>query len=1749
MGLCSLPVQVWAAPKGLAEAVSHVADFVAAAPGGNEASRPQEDTDPEPFPLRQAVSHGQAESLVEAHDSEAVSHLPGIAVRPQVQVHAHAEVTLTPPAMLPPDPGEHTGLTPSEPCREDPLLGPLGELALDAAEVETTGPGVALDVPVILAAAGYRIAHATAGVLFPSHVGALEGQVRSASADMLCECGDQLTPVYPQVAPGFATFVASPAWFAEAKLVVAFLDARAVRGQAFAIVLSFPTTVQEINRVAGLSSVAAHDIFVSGQPLPLDEHVEVALPTGSLIRMLPPGSKPLWAAPLAFALWHPHYWPSGALVPRTRDSACALVLHSSGKYLYGRFCSDDWANQNGIASLVGVPLAEVRMQAADPAEMLPYVYRGAPVRGVIAVFERRPERDNQGRQLPYVVFLDSRPLGFDFNFVVCEQLSLSIDWLLQYLQQPPPAGWRLVVKGGQRQQDRVDFFPGEVLILGFQRCAEDAEEQPESEAGFSSDPEQDADSDSGGGHGSDSSTRSRSRDHTSEPHSKSEDRSYQGLFTPPDDSKHLSHMQRDALPFAELGPLSSLAAAASSGALQVQAITVKCCLKLLQSLKPVAPYVKCRVPDFSGQESAVPRRNDGGGRTLPSLPALRDIGDRSPRRPVAPEFCVTPQSPVPAVPLPTVRALFAVLIEGYWPEFVPLTLPVPCDIAWAMSELQTHRLPVTKRLFPKLVPVPFQPAPGFAIFLAAPRWPKAEVEVLLDCRSFSGQLHAAFLPPVVNAALLRSKAGIAWWRNAAVWIEPYVRPAQGDEAIRLYPGSVVVFLESESPPPLLGDLATMLRSGDCWDHLAPMPFLFDPALWILSDEGAFRFAIEGARPRRFVLAHVLEYDPSRLVAIAPEPPIRDFCDQGATTDAVLIVSQRVPIDRAWGSGACIVVIDQRPLLLGVTWTFVNNGLFSIGRFAADLPRRCPPGYQLAFTGALPVAGTDSLRVADATCLVVEFVPMLPPRRIDASSSPSSGSWVSTLRSSDDDSTSSGSSSSESDSGPPAGPPPPRPSPASRQLHRSAQVALTAVVLATCPLPLEAHGLTESRPICVAEVMPGHLIPESWLHAAIALAIFWYAWRALRAVSCKVADDPSFGDGVHWMMNCLCTATRLLQTPHFAMPRDLARLLQRDDFEDGLEDLPPQEAAVTFAILSPEYAPEFVTVTLQLPCTWGEAEPFLPPARATGPNVRFPHLFPAAQQHIPGFVLLTAAPRWDPHANVVCLNSIDIDGRVFAVFAPSYVDREGLCRLAALPSGLDYDVFVEGDDQPMARDYEVHLSQGMQVVFVEAGQVPTGGHALPVLLLSPANWDETFAFPEPALYDSYCIATAARHALCSCDFGRPWRVKRNIASTVGLAHQRFHVLPANPPVRDIAIQGVKCRTLLAACTCGRQEDNCQAFFVDLRPIREGLKLRHCNGFALDLDLLVETLSAEAPPGWRAQISDSPASFGGRVFLSPGAVLTVDYVPTSGPVDAAAGDRQEGGSQDPSEVVSSDTATLDTQGSSTGQDIEQDSVPPVVESSDDTDITLGPALRSRSFLILGQDFTPELIQIALPAPTPVFDALASVSAARKSRDRLCLPQLLPVAPQPSGSHALILAMPSWQLDLTEHTLLSTSAPTTGGCSLSKYAIGLIDQVCLLLPDLIPAPTSTSISETCHGHYLMISLSRSGMATLCNLCQRNNQSLSWRRLPICSQHPLTGDTLPLPLMISFGTPGSYMMKGLFVIKCGRNDGNTASRTSLPG
>ena len=145
------------------------------------------------------------------------------------------------------------------------------------------------------------------------------------------------------------------------------------------------------------------------------------------------------------------------------------------------------------------------------------------------------------------------------------------------------------------------------------------------------------------------------------------------------------------------------------------------------------------------------------------------------------------------------------------------------------------------------------------------------------------------------------------------------------------------------------------------------------------------------------------------------------------------------------------------------------------------------------------------------------------------------------------------------------------------------------------------------------------------------------------------------------------------------------------------------------------------------------------------------------------------------------------------------------------------------------------------------------------------------------------------------------------------------------------------------------------------------------------------------------------------------MTVDFVPVMSPIDAVAPGEQSNDYPAPSEVPSSGTGTIDTQESSTSPDASSGPAPATTESnSDELDDATGPDLRARAFVVLGQDYAPELIQIALPAPTRVQDALARVSSARRPRDRFCLPYLLPVVPQPSGNHALLLALPPWPVE---------------------------------------------------------------------------------------------------------------------------------------
>ncbi|CAE7264709.1 unnamed protein product, partial [Symbiodinium sp. KB8] len=551
---------------------------------------------------------------------------------------------------------------------------------------------------------------------------------------------------------------------------------------------------------------------------------------------------------------------------------------------------------------------------------------------------------------------------------------------------------------------------------------------------------------------------------------------------------------------------------------------------------------------------------------------------------------------------------------------------------------------------------------------------------------------------------LREAAGVAAWLPVEAWIEPFREPVPQHRILRLYAGSLVVFRNTGEGCPELHHLTDMLRRVTGWDQLADLPFSFDPAVWILSDDGPFRFLIEPEQGglRRQDVAQAL----------------RDLSHVGLCTSAALVVSHTIPNLRGPRFGPCVVFLDQRPMLADLSWMVCPDGLFHLSAFVATLPRRCPPGFQVTVWGAFPVAGTDQYRVADGTKLTFTFELVQPSTQRngiaeDRSDSDSPDSRHTMMSDSDSDASSN---TEDSPNGPPAGPPPPVPA------HH------TAGARCCFHICIALHGLLAVQPaaatqVCynqasTAQVSSFVVLAGFCLRALLAsyAAIWLRHWGiTLCGHVCRLLCDLTFGgSGLSVSYQTLWDVTRQLALPWPLEPlHAFAPAIQGTEADDTL--FQPTMMRIRCVILKPEYIPETTAIELTFPCALGEVVDELQASRSTYDFLTFPHLLHVNPQPIRGLAVFLALPRWHPTATVICLNTATIDGRIFATYAPDRLNVDELCWLADLPTQAQYVVYVGGDDQPLPADVQVHVASGDHVIFMEHEGVP-----LPDRFCAPTN---------------------------------------------------------------------------------------------------------------------------------------------------------------------------------------------------------------------------------------------------------------------------------------------------------------------------------------------------------------------------------------------------------------------------------------------
>ena len=256
-----------------------------------------------------------------------------------------------------------------------------------------------------------------------------------------------------------------------------------------------------------------------------------------------------------------------------------------------------------------------------------------------------------------------------------------------------------------------------------------------------------------------------------------------------------------------------------------------------------------------------------------------------------------------------------------------------------------------------------------------------------------------------------------------------------------------------------------------------------------------------------------------------------------------------------------------------------------------------------------------------------------------------------------------------------------------------------------------------------------------------------------------------------------------------------------------------------------------------------------PARAAA----FPDLVPAHPQPRTGAGVLLGLAAWQHHVCMICVDTSQLDRRLFSAVAPAYATRVELLTLAGVSPRLGVDVFVGDADRPAEDGPIFHLVSGLTVVFSPPAAPRVSSFSLGQLLASRFSWTADSPLPMQRSPDAYCLVFDIENILFLQDPRAPSEYKRQIAACVGLPSDRVTLFPAAPRVMDVEVDGLACRTALAIadrrdlCTA-----SCLSVLVDMRDLGAGWRTWLASRGHIFCPELLRDLQRFAPVGWVAVV---------------------------------------------------------------------------------------------------------------------------------------------------------------------------------------------------------------------------------------------------------------------------------------------------------
>ena len=1018
------------------------------------------------------------------------------------------------------------------------------------------------------------------------------------------------------------------------------------------------------------------------------------------------------------------------------------------------------------------------------------------------------------------------------------------------------------------------------------------------------------------------------------------------------------------------------------------------------------------------------------------------------------------------------------------PERVQLRLPVPCTVEDVVSLLADTCDYVRYSLFSLHVPAEPQPSQWWLAFLALPAWAQEEPVILLNLGHVDGRCYASPAPSPFRRDQILRLAQMPDDGSFEVFAFGAHIPMTADDAVPVVTGGTITVRRAGARRVVQGHgIATMLISGSTWDDSPAIPEAPSSNRGLLvhgHGHGIVHPRSGGVVPSAAEIADLCGASASSVQVVAADPMPTNVACHGFPCRHVFGVSFLSDNDLTQGdANACVTFIDCRPMLQGWSLEISESGRIDHAELIDWLDTFSPPDWQPQL---LNVAVDEGFVLAShGSVIIAEYVPLTSSE--DQPAAPGSDRPPSSDDDTDAESSGGDSGSSDLSHDSTAAAPAPdeasRPCPSPRARSRSprrhstgplpwASIALLVAEhgkgfigvpspawpfvhglccrLLTWMLALlhdaVAHGqpvltsmlsiafiprASASRPLTSLSTV-GHQVAFVVLLACLlesALSLIACALHQLRFLA---EPCPTTVAGRTRLAVLRHVTARLGASLHYVPPPDALWVEDGSDSDSAAADDEEQVRSVPFLVLAPGFAGDRLSVTLSLPATVAEIAVGVQAARAQEHVWHFPRLIAANPQPFPGVGVLLSCPAWHSDGRSssvsVCIDTAQIDGRVFTTLVPSYMNRHQLIAVANLPPGLAVDVYVGAGSDPLADDAWCNLVAGDTASFCPDSEPRAAALTLDQLLSPRQIWNERFVLPGSGALSSYCLVHEDGNILHIADYGAPTAYRSQIAAAIGVREQWLQLYPARPRVGDACVDGVVCRTVIAVCEARPPTRSpFVGVLLDLRFILRGWQVLYAPRSQINHAALVASLQVDAPPGWRVVLRGVPpgtewiATSPGQVFvaaLSPSSALPM-RLHAVGPSESGGGDTPaaglDGASQQPASSSEAAHAPVD---------LGADAAPASVDGPGSPDgVSAEPPFTSVSaeaidlhFLVLTPEYTGEHVVVRTGLPLTIVESVALVASSRDAERARTFPRLITVPVQPALSAACVIAMPSWE-----------------------------------------------------------------------------------------------------------------------------------------